>query len=192
MPVKPGQPIDPEATKARILDTCVRLFYERGVHSVGIGAIAARAGTSKLTIYRYFNSKDGLVDAVLRSRSDRVHEWIRREVDQVEPGRARVLRLFDLLAGWYREVGFRGCGVVNVAIETRGGSAAVVRRARAHLDRYLVLLRQCLREAGVAAPDQVARQLLILIEGATIVTAVNADPDVPTDTRRIVELLLGQ
>jgi AcrR family transcriptional regulator len=190
MPVKAGERLDPEATKTRIVRVAGQLFYERGVHAVGIQEIADRATASKLTIYRYFRSKEGLVMAVLRARSDQIHEWLERGIRDVAPGRDRVFTLFDLLAGWYQQEGFMGCAVLNAAIDTRGDSGVIRELAREHLARYLGLLRRCLVEAGVGDPTVLARQLLVLIEGATMVNFVHADERVGAETRKIVEVLL--
>jgi AcrR family transcriptional regulator len=190
MPVKAGEQLDPEATKARILDVASQVFYERGVHAAGIQEIASRAAASKLTIYHYFDSKEGLVRAVVQARSDRIHEWIEREIRDVAPGRERILALFDLLADWFQREDFRGCAVMNAVVDTRGDAGSARELAREHLVRYLVLLRRCLVEAGVAEPTVLARQLLVLIEGATVINAVEADRRFGADTRKIVELLL--
>lgn len=190
MPVKAGERLDPDATKARILRVAAQLFYERGVHAVGIQEIADRATASKLTIYRYFHSKEGLVMAVLRTRSDLIHAWLEQGIRDVPPGRDRILALFDLLAAWYQQEGFAGCAVMNGAIDTRGDSGPTGEVAREHLARYLALLERCLAEAAVRDPTVLARQLLVLIEGATMVSFVQADERVGAETRKIVELLL--
>jgi AcrR family transcriptional regulator len=190
MPVKAGERLDPEVTKARILDVASQVFYERGVHASGMQEIASRAAASKLTIYHYFDSKEGLVRAVVRARSDRIHEWLEREIGDVAPGRERILALFGLLADWFQREDFKGCAVMNAAVDTRGDTVSARELARDHLARYLVLLRRCLVEAGVVEPTVLARQLLVLIEGATVINAVEADKRFGADARKIVELLL--
>lgn len=190
MPIKAGERLDPEATKARILNVASQVFYERGVHAAGIQEIASRAAASKLTIYHYFGSKEGLVRAVVQARSDRIHEWLEREIRKAAPGRERILALFNLLADWFQREDFQGCAVMNAAVDTRGDTGSARELAREHLARYLALLRRCLAETGVAEPTVLARQLLVLIEGATVINAVEADKRFGVDTRKIVELLL--
>jgi len=61
-----GRPRD-EAKGAAILDSGWALFLERGVGAVSIEAIAARAGVSKMTVYKHFTDKHALFEeAVLR------------------------------------------------------------------------------------------------------------------------------
>ena len=51
--------------RERILAAARELFYRRGIHAVGVDAIAEAAGTNKMTLYRHFASKDVLVAACL-------------------------------------------------------------------------------------------------------------------------------
>lgn len=190
MPVPPGSVLDPDATRARVLRIAARLFYERGIHAVGISEIAEAAAASKLTIYRNFGSKDGLVEAVLRDRSERVHAWVRRGMRDVPPGRPQVLALFDLLAGWYREDGFHGCAMVNAATDDRGSEGLPGQLARRHLQLYREQLEGCLRDAGALDPTTTARRLLIIIEGATVVSSVDRDHHTGAEARVLAELVL--
>src|SRR5204863_1255923 len=52
--------------RARILAVARELFYRDGFRAVGVDAVAAAAGTNKMTLYRHFASKDALVAAYLR------------------------------------------------------------------------------------------------------------------------------
>ena len=56
---------------ARVLEVASRLFYERGIHAVGVDAIAEAAGVTKKTIYDRFRSKDNLIAAYLERRDRR-------------------------------------------------------------------------------------------------------------------------
>jgi AcrR family transcriptional regulator len=190
MPVKAGAPLDPRATRARVLASASQLFYERGVQAVGVDQIAQHAGASKLTIYRNFGSKEGLVEAVLLDRSERIHQWLSARLAEVPAGRERVMALFDLLTRWYAEQGYRGCAVVNTAVETRHLNGPVRELPRAHLGRYRKLLETLLADAGVDEPTGLARQMLILIEGATMITAIDGDATAGHDARAAAEALL--
>lgn len=57
---------DREATEKRLLDTIGRMIAEDGFEKIGINAIAARSGVSKILIYRYFGSVEGLMAAYIR------------------------------------------------------------------------------------------------------------------------------
>ena len=51
--------------RERILRAARELFYRDGLNAVSVDAIAAAAGTNKMTLYRHFSSKDELVAAYL-------------------------------------------------------------------------------------------------------------------------------
>jgi AcrR family transcriptional regulator len=152
-----------------------RLFYTRGVNAVGMDEIARTAGVSKLTLYRHFGSKEGLLDAVLRARTSRIAAWTAAGAASETTPAARVLAVFEALRRSQDEPHFAGCAVVNAVVDTRGGDAGVKAAARDHLDGYRALFAAELRDAGVseAAAAAVARQLLLLVEGGSVVSAID-------------------
>jgi len=66
-----GRPRDPERLR-RIMESARSHFYTHGLERAAVDAIAADAGVSKMTIYSHFTSKEGLFEAVVRDRTDRV------------------------------------------------------------------------------------------------------------------------
>jgi AcrR family transcriptional regulator len=190
MPVRAGQRLDPEATKARILKAAADVFGRRGIHATGINEIVEAAGASKLTIYKNFGSKEGLVEAVLTDRTQRVRAWHNEAVEQASPGREQILAVFELIARWYAEAGFRGCAMMNAATEDRGQDGAPRRLAREHLAFYRELFERLLTNAGAHDPERTARQLVVVLEGATLISAVDQDPGLGAEARVIVETLL--
>jgi AcrR family transcriptional regulator len=61
---KPGRSTIP--VRERILVAAGDLFHKQGIRGVGVEAIAEAAQTNKMTLYRYFDSKDELIT-----------EWVR-------------------------------------------------------------------------------------------------------------------
>ena len=52
--------------KRSILETTQALFVEKGMASLTISEIAKKAGVSQVSIYNYFSSKEGLLEAIIR------------------------------------------------------------------------------------------------------------------------------
>ncbi len=190
MPVAKGETIDIERTRGKLLRTAAELFYRDGT-SVGVNELARHAGVSKLSLYRHFGSKEGLLEEVLRERSDSVVAWLREAADAPSDPIDRALAVFDALRGWYAEADFRGCGIVNAAAENAGRTSPVRRVAHDHLDRHRELLTALAGDAGAPDPELAGRQLLILLEGATVVAALTGDVDAATDARRLAESILS-
>lgn len=64
-PAKPAER-DREQTEQRLLDTLGEMVREQGFERIGINALAERSGVSKILIYRYFSSIEGLMTAYIR------------------------------------------------------------------------------------------------------------------------------
>jgi AcrR family transcriptional regulator len=48
-----------------LIHAAFKLFYQHGIHAVGINLILSETGVAKKTLYHHFSSKDDLVEAVL-------------------------------------------------------------------------------------------------------------------------------
>ena len=57
---------DREGTEKRLLETIGNMICESGFEKIGINAVAAQSGVSKILIYRYFGSVEGLMAAYIR------------------------------------------------------------------------------------------------------------------------------
>lgn len=57
---------DRETTEKRILDTIGQMISENGFEKIGINAVATQSGVSKILIYRYFGSVEGLMATYIR------------------------------------------------------------------------------------------------------------------------------
>ncbi|WP_345572272.1 TetR/AcrR family transcriptional regulator [Nonomuraea rosea] len=170
MPVPKGSTIDPERTRATILEAASAVLYERGLDGVGVAELCARVGVSKETLYRHFGTKDGLVAAMLEERSERITHWLARQVAEAgDDPRDQLTAVFGALQQWYDDPVFRGCAMLNAAAQHH---VQAVRDITArHLGRYLDLLTGIAGRAGAADPRLLGRQLLMLVEGATVVAA---------------------
>ncbi|WP_033260919.1 TetR/AcrR family transcriptional regulator [Amycolatopsis vancoresmycina] len=189
MPVAKGSTIDPDRTRAAILHEATQVLYERGLDGIGVAELCGRLGVSKETLYRHFGTKDGLVQAVLEARSDRVVQWLTGVVRQAGDPAGRLAALFGALQRWYEEPGFRGCGLLNAAAQHHTAPVRAV--AARHLGRYLDLLTEIAVAAGVADPPRLARQLLIIVEGATAVADHHDHRHAGEDARQAALTLLA-
>lgn len=162
----------------RILDTASRLFYERGIHAVGVDTIADEAGVTKRTLYNRFGSKDVLVEQYLRGRDQRWLTLRTAAVDAAGPEPVDRLRaVFDASAGWSDSDGGRGCGFTNAHAEFSDPSHPVAQLVAAQKQELLDLFRGILVDAGVS-DEHVAEAVLALHEGALVAhgVGVGADP----------------
>ncbi|GAA1107210.1 TetR/AcrR family transcriptional regulator [Nocardiopsis composta] len=152
----------------RVLDTASRLFYQRGINTVGMELIAEQAGVTKKTVYDRFGSKDALVAAYLAERDRRWRAWVGEQTAAAGGPRERALAVFDALESWMEGLEPRGCAMVNACVELTDPDHPGLRVAREQKRWTRELFRGLAAEAGAADPDEAADTLLVLHEGAVI------------------------
>ena len=176
--------------RERILAVASDLFYRKGIQAVGVDAIIREADVARMSFYRHFRSKEGLVVACVEQRDEVVRDWFEKRVKRLARNpKDRPLAVFDALAMRFTTERYRGCGFINTMAEMPDREGAVHRSAAGHKARFEEFLARLLREAGFR--EALAGDLLLLFDGA-IVAAVREGTSAPAvRARRIAALLLG-
>lgn len=176
--------MDHDEAHARLLDAAERLFYERGVQTVGMDELRAAAGVSLKRLYQCFPSKSDLVEAYLRRRDERWRADLAGHVTRrgATPEEA-LLAVFDWLHAWFAAPGFRGCAFINSFGELGATSDAVATAARDHKGALREYVAALAADSAAADPAALADQLLLLIDGAITTAAITGDPG-PARTAR--------
>lgn len=165
-----------EETRTRIIGAAEALFYEHGLRSVSVDAIAERAGFTKRTLYYHFESKDELIAAYLAARDAptvaRYRDWLGND----GPLPDRIMAMFAALADHADRPKWRGCGFTRAAVELAGqpGHPAVVMAAD-HKRRFEDWLAEEMTTCGVSDAALVGRQVMILLEGAIAHMLIHRD-----------------
>ncbi|AOK25204.1 TetR family transcriptional regulator [Burkholderia ubonensis] len=190
---QPGEP----GARDRLLDAAEALIYSGGIHATGVDAIVKRSGAARKSFYSHFESKEALVVAALERRDER---WMRWFVDATlargKTPRTQLLGMFDVLRDWFSQPDFHGCAFLNASGEIADADDPVRIVARAHKARLLAFVRERLDaladDAGIERRTlaRVARQWLVLIDGAIGVALVSGDATAARDARATAELLL--
>ena len=82
--------------------------------------------------------------------------------------------MFDVLDAYIHEPGFNGCAFMNATAEAQPGSA-VEEAARASRVWTLSLFTHLAHDVGVADPESLARQLVLLYDGALVSSHMDRD-----------------
>jgi AcrR family transcriptional regulator len=177
-------------TRDIILDVTEKLIYKSGIAATGMDLLVKTAGVSRKSIYRYFANKEELTVAALQRRDLRWMNWFRTAVDQAETPAERLLNLFTVLKEWFDSEGFRGCAFINTSGETGDPQDPVRRVAKDHKQKLLDYVRELCTDYGAADPETLARQLLILIDGAITVALVMGDHSAADNAQCMARKLL--
>ncbi len=74
-----------EQKREDILTAALEVFFSDGYLGAGMDKIAQRAGVTKQTVYRYFDSKEVLLQAALEARRDRTGRLFLEELKGEDP-----------------------------------------------------------------------------------------------------------
>jgi len=164
----------PGGARERLVQAAARLFSTQGVH-VGVDAVCREAGVSKRSMYQLFTSKEELVAASLVAQLPaRAAELL--PPDEVRDPRARILHVFERQEALEPGNDFHGCPFLSAAVEVKTSehpAAAVVRDQKAGLASFFA--HEAAR-AGVADAELLARQLMVVFDGASSASVVSARP----------------
>src|SRR5262245_34812613 len=89
----------PEERPSHILSAALDCFVEKGFAATRLDDVAQRAGVSKGTLYLYFDSKEALLEAVVRENVVPFVERAERRLDEFQ-GSSRDL-IGELAHGWW-------------------------------------------------------------------------------------------
>ena len=176
-----------------LVETALRLFYEKGFHATGIDTILAEAGVAKMTLYRYFKTKDDLIVAVLELRDRRWMEWFREELRmRGKTPRKKLSALFDILGDWFRREEFRGCLFINAASEYAGLDPRVSELTSRHKKLVRDEIQKLLKEAGAKEKEAraLADRLGLLVEGAIVMALMDGSAEWAKTAKEAAETLI--
>lgn len=173
----------------RLLQATESLVYASGINATGMDAIVKASGVARKSIYRLYPTKEALVAAALRERDERWMHWFIAGTSAGAP-RERLLAAFPLLRSWFSAADFHGCAFINAAGEIGDVESEIRAVALLHKQRLLAYLNELTTACGFAQPKEMARQFLLLIDGATAVAMVTGQADVADSAGRTAQLLL--
>jgi AcrR family transcriptional regulator len=171
-------PRNPTATRDRLIKAANELFYGGGIRSVSMDAVAAKAGVTKRTLYYHFKSKDDLVAAYLTAQDQPTLAQFARWFDEIDGALPdKIAGLFGRVATATQHPKWKGCGFLRTAAElanTPGHPA--LKAGAAHKKRFEAWLAAEIAAAGPDDAEQLARQIVVLLDGAVSIMLIHRDP----------------
>ncbi|MGW7524733.1 TetR family transcriptional regulator [Streptomyces sp. NPDC054783] len=170
-----------------VSDIAVRLFLERGFDAVSVAEVAATAGISKPTLFRYFPAKEDLVLHRIADHETEAARVVAGEADPVDALRRH------FLAGLERRdpvTGLNDHPAVLAFHTLLYGTPALVARAHSHLERSEAALAEALGgglDARLAAGQIIAVQRILAQENWRRVAAGERIEEVAPDAVRAAE-----
>ncbi|GAB3596676.1 TetR/AcrR family transcriptional regulator [Microbacterium tumbae] len=158
----------PSAARARLLDAATRLFYEEGIHSVGIDRIIEEAGVTRATLYKQFAGKENLVLAYLRGEDQQLRGLFDAATATTSDPELLLSAVVDGITADVTERHTRGCPFINAAAEYPDASGPVRTLIAEHREWFRSTLQALAEAAGLEDAADVASSLVLLRDAALV------------------------
>ena len=176
-----------------LVDTAVRLFGRDGYHATGIDKILAESGVAKMTLYKHFKSKAELILAALRRRDETFRNWFMRAVEsRASTPRARLLAIYDAIEEWFGADDFSGCMFINASAEFASHDHPIHAACAEHQRLVFGYVRDLAAAAAAGNPEELAEQLVLLLQGSIIVAYVAGEVGAVRRARKAAEVLIAE
>lgn len=156
--------------REKILATATNLFESRGIQASGVDTIIAEAGIAKATLYKHYPSKNLLITAYLRDKSDRFYEWLNSRLISKKANSVDILiSLCELVEQWIMTPEFHGLPFHIASIEFPDPAHPINQYSAVLATELQGYLSKIAAAAGANDPEALGQQLTILFEGAALV-----------------------
>jgi AcrR family transcriptional regulator len=161
-------------SRERLLEAAATLTYRDGV-GIGVEALCKAAGVSKRSMYQLFESKDELLAASLKEGAGAFVAGLLPAADDGRSPRERILHVFEQVELQAGTPGFQGCRYLSAQIELKDQRHPASRVARRIKRNLLAFFRAEAEHGEVSDPDLLARQLILVFDGASARAGIGVD-----------------
>lgn len=159
-------------TRARLVDSAMRLISSRGYENVTVDDIAEDSGTAKGTFYHYFRKKSD----ILLELSSSIYDLLQEGMD-IDENAAVLDRLHGFVRYWYRDVNKYNLQLAREAVKLYALSSDVGEHGEnvSQMERGIELIRSYLvhgvergqLKAGTPV-DTLSKALMFSMQGSAV------------------------
>jgi AcrR family transcriptional regulator len=195
--MNPQAKLKPDDTRARIMETAEALFRRLGFAKTAVADIAADLGMSPANVYRFFPSKNAIVEAICQRCLSELEATAWAVVRAKAPAAVRLEQLFLAILAYNKENLLeeqRVHEVVLVAMEQNWQTIAV------HLETMRTMVEVILRD-GIAngefepvdpreTAELIKRSMVVFTHPTLIADCLEQHQDLEAAVRQSVHFLL--
>ncbi len=153
--------------REKILSTATSLFQTQGINSTGVDNIVAVAGTTKMTLYKYFRTKEALILEVLQKSQQDFQRWLDEKLNSSSRKPSdKIQQLFDHIEEWISSPQFIGVAFIKASAEFPNEENPIHQLSSQQSREFRQFISKLATEANIKDAEGLALQLSLLFEGA--------------------------
>ena len=177
--------------REKILATATTLFQTQGINSTGVDTIVEVAGTTKMTLYKYFRSKELLILEVLTESHQDFQNWLNDKLNsQTKKPSDKIQRLFDFIEEWVTSPDFIGMSYIKASAEFPNEDNPVHQLSSEQSRQFRQYISSLASEANIQDIDGLALQLSLLFEGAVQAEQMKRGSGAMTYAKKAAKILI--
>lgn len=176
--------------KQDLLEVAERLFYQHGFHGVGLKQIIQEANVATMTLYNHFDSKEKLVEAVLKQRESRYWHYLEDGVNQ-SPHQPFISAV-DAHCKWLEDYSYIGDMFMRAIEDYSDSDSNIESIARGHKERLLNFLENLATRSNFKNGRDLAIRYTLLMEGTTSMTTLLGVDEATKHARYIAHLFIDE
>ena len=177
--------------REKILATATTLFQTQGINSTGVDTIVEVAGTTKMTLYKYFRSKELLILEVLTESHQDFQNWLTDKLNsQTKKPSDKIQRLFDFIEEWVTSPDFVGMGFIKASAEFPNEDNPVHQLSSEQSRQFRQYISSLAHEANIQDVEGLALQLSLLFEGAVQAEQMKRGSGAMTYAKKAAKILI--
>ncbi|EXB27637.1 bacterial regulatory s, tetR family protein [Acinetobacter baumannii 1437282] len=163
--------------KEDIIVTALDLFNRHNYSSVGVDRIISESGVAKMTFYKYFPSKENLIEECLSRRNKSIQASIENEISlkAADDYLGKIKAVYFWHLGWFNSDDFHGCMFQKASLEILQQYPSIIRPIMEYREWLMVLVEDLFVKAQVYQPHVLTAMYINILDGMTSYAKVNKD-----------------
>lgn len=174
--------------RAHILAAARRCFVHDGFHGTSMQDLVDEAGVSSGAVYRYFPSKDAVIEAIAAENLEQVVAVIRQSVEAGLTAEAAIEAVLEFVTARHSEDGFAAIALLVWSEALRNPTLAELLRTANATARQLLSSRPANRRSRGLAVNEL---LLCVLPGYLMQLALGGRTAVDRVPRTLQEIISG-
>lgn len=182
-----GQPMSKRET---IITTAMTLFNQKSYTSIGIDKIIAESNVAKMTFYKYFSSKEILIEECLQRRILEVQASLLDKVNSVNHPLNKLKSVFNWYINWINTEDFNGCLFKKATIEVLQMYPSVKVQVNKYRNWIYNVVFEIFSDLEIEDPKVLSSLFLNIIDGLIIDATINKPEINPEETWSYINKLI--